>query len=342
MNHQLFVKAIISLFLCGISFNATSDNDKFSTPSTISTEAKDFIGNFKKTWRDKAWPAPDDIEGWQDVKNKYEVATLENNKKLIEKLGATIEESTINNDKLLYITPRRWDKSNKLIIYIHGGAYTLFSAETSLTNILPLADNSNIKVVSIDYKTAPQAKWKETVNNVANSIKYIYQQNSKPSSVVVLGDSAGGGLATAALLKLQNENHTMPAALILWSPWVDLSGSGDSYQTLKDAELHFKYDSLLKHSADAYASPNEQKNQYVSPIYGTFKSTFPPTLIQGGTKELLLSDFVRLYQKINQANGKAKLDLYEGMWHVFQGIPDIPESKTAIKNTTSFINSNLN
>ena len=88
----------------------------------------------------------------------------------------------------------------------------------------------------------------------------------------------------------------MPVALVLWSPWTDVTGIGDTYSTLKNADPFVSYDSMLQNMADAYANPSDQNNPYVSPVYGNFSKGFPPTLIQGGTKELLLSDFVRLYQ----------------------------------------------
>ena len=97
----------------------------------------------------------------------------------------------------------------------------------------------------------------------------------------------------------------------------------------------------LEFCANSYADPADQKNSYVSPVYGDFTKGFPPTLIQGGTKEILLSNFVRLYQKMDLADVNVKLDLYEGMWHVFQSFYDIPEAIIARKKTANFFNKHL-
>ncbi|MPZ06839.1 MAG: alpha/beta hydrolase fold domain-containing protein [Nitrososphaeraceae archaeon] len=95
--------------------------------------------------------------------------------------------------------------------------------------------------------------------------------------------------------------------------------------------------------AYAYANPSDQKNPYVSPVYGNFSKGFPPTLIQGGTKEMLLSDFVRLYQGLDQAGIPVKLDIYEGMPHVFQTFfHNTTESNIAISKNNEFLMEHLN
>src|SRR6185369_15375233 len=108
------------------------------------------------------------------------------------------------------------------------------------------------------------------------------------------------------------------AAVVLWSPWADIANRGDTAVTLKEAEPTYLYDLHLKPAAEAYADPQDFKNPYVSPVYADFSKGFPPTLIQGGTKEIFLSHFVRLYQALDAAGVPVKLDLYDAMPHVFQ------------------------
>lgn len=335
---------------------AVDDSNSFYVPDTVSPEAAEFISIFRKSWRNRDWPAPTDHASWAERKAEYEKSTRENNEKLVEKFEATVTEITIGDVKALDIKPKNWDKSRNIVIYFHGGAYTLFSAHTSLNNILPLADVTNLRFISVDYTTAPQARWQQTINDATTVINGLYENECPPRDsglmqfikgifnecmprkIAIMGDSAGGGLATAAILKLKDDDQPMPNALLLWSPWTDVTETGDTYHTLKDHELHYTYEKLLQHSANAYADPEDQKKPYVSPVYGTFTSNFPPTLIQGGTKEIFISNFVRLYQKIDNANGhNAKLDLYEGMWHVFQGNHEIPESKVAIRKSADFL-----
>jgi acetyl esterase/lipase len=149
-------------------------------------------------------------------------------------------------------------------------------------------------------------------------------------------------MAPGVVLKMRDRNLGMPAAVVLWSPWSDITETGDTYVTLKHAEPTYLYDTILKPSADAYADPKDQKHPYVSPVYGDYSKGFPPTLIQGGTKEIFLSNFVRQYQALDAAGQTVKLDLYEGMPHVFQGqLPDAPESKLALRKMREFLRLHL-
>ena len=116
---------------------------------------------------------------------------------------------------------------------------------------------------------------------------------------------------------------------------------GDTFTTLEDAEPFLVYELHIENSADAYADPADQKNPYVSPVYGDFSKGYPPTLIQGGTKEILLSGFIRLYQAIDVAGQPVKLDLYEGMPHVFQAIPGLPESAITLGKVDAFLKEHL-
>ena len=112
--------------------------------------------------------------------------------------------------------------------------------------------------------------------------------------------------------------------------------------TLKHAEPAYLYETALKPSANTYAGPKDQKHPYVSPVYGDYTKGFPPTLIQGGTKEIFLSNFVRHYQALDAAGQTVKLDLYEGMIHVFMAaIPDSPESKLALSKVDAFLKEHL-
>ncbi len=126
--------------------------------------------------------------------------------------------------------------------------------------------------------------------------------------------------------------------LVARSPWADITETGDSYFTLRRADPLLDYKALLKKAADAYADPKDQKNPYVSPVYGDYSKGFPPTLIQGGTKEIFLSDFVREYRAIDSAGGTAVLDIYEGMPHVFQGIVfGTPETEQSMVKMKKFL-----
>src|SRR5262249_22814051 len=136
----------------------------------------------------------------------------------------------------------------------------------------------------------------------------------------------------------------LPAALVLWSPWADITNRGDSAITLKTFDPIHVYDKQLKAAADAYADPKDQTHPYVSPVYGDFTKGFPPTLVQGGTREDFLSHFVRQHRAIQDAGGTSVLDLYDGMPHVFHMRPemaDVPETRNFLKTMASFLKRHL-
>ena len=175
-------------------------------------------------------------------------------------------------------------------------------------------------------------------DEVVTVFRALKDQGFAMGDIAIYGDSAGGGLAAGSVLKLRDAGLGMPAAVVLWSPWADITETGDTYVTLKDAEPNYLYEKVLGPSADAYADPKDQKHPYVSPVYGDFAKGFPPTLIQGGTREIFLSNFVRLYQALDTAGQIVTLDLYEGMPHVFQvKLPESPESETALKKMDAFL-----
>jgi monoterpene epsilon-lactone hydrolase len=188
-----------------------------------------------------------------------------------------------------------------VIVYAHGGSYTSESAWSSIPCSALVAARTGIRVLSIDYTLAPHQQWDETTSQVARVIAAVIDDDRATDRVATMGHSAGGALVAESVLQLRDELGRMPSALVLWSPWADITESGDTYATLRSAELEYTYERHLSHSARAYAPAADQRHPYVSPVYGDFRPGFPPTLIQGGTREPLLSCFVRLYQGITAA-----------------------------------------
>jgi epsilon-lactone hydrolase len=195
-----------------------------------------------------------------------------------------------------------------------------------------------LRVISVNYTTAPFAKWRQITGEVTTVFKALLADGIQMKDIAFYGDSAGGSLAAGVTLKMRDEGLGMPAALVLWSPWTDITETGDTYATLAHADPSLIYTPSLKNSADAYADPAEQLHPYVSPVYGDFSKGFSPTLIQVGTKEIFLSNAIRLYHAIEAKGGTAKLDVYEGMPHVFQQrLPESAESVLALRKVKHFL-----
>ena len=311
-------------------------------PDTISKEAQVLLRPLPDPAKAPTVPASDDVAGWKRVWEAVEKSNEPLVEAALKRYEPTIVERKLGGVPVIDIKPKGWKEDGKVLLYAHGGAYTLQSARSKLEPAVLTADATGLRVVSIDYTVAPTGKWDKVTDEVLAVFAALQKEGHKLKDMAIFGDSAGGGLAAGSVLKMRDKGLGMPGAIVLWSPWADITNSGDSAVTLKDAEPTYLYEKHLKSAADAYADPKDQKNPYVSPVYGDFSKGFPPTLIQGGTKEIFLSHFVRLYQAIDSAGGTVKLDLYDAMPHVFQQrFADAPEGKEAIKKMTTFLKANL-
>jgi acetyl esterase/lipase len=329
---------LLSLLLSSVTAMAA---DTVPLPATISPEAKAVIEFLQSAGlKQLKGPAPDDIAGWKALHDAQEKALEAPNKAVLDQLGATVTDAVIGGVPVLDIRPKGWTDDGRVIVYIHGGAFTLFSARSMAGLGALVANAAGMRMISIDYTNPPAAPWDTVQAQVDAVLKGIVAQGTPIDRVALFGDSAGGNLVMRAVLKLRDEGAGLPAAVLLFSPWADLSNSGDTAITLPEADPTLSYDGLLANSARAYAGNLDLKDPRVSPLYANFAKGFPPTLIQDGTRTILLSDSVRTYRALKAAGQDAVIDLYEGMWHVFQGAP-APEAAEALASAGAFLRKRL-
>jgi monoterpene epsilon-lactone hydrolase len=311
-------------------------------PDTVSPEWQERLQRFPDPSCRPAWPAPDDVQGWRTLQQAQEAARMPAADAALARYQPTIEATEIGGVPVLDVRPREWRDDGKVLVYAHGGGYVFFSSRSALNAIAPLADLTGLRVVSVDYTLAPVGKWDHVTDQVAAVLRGLTNAGYRPQDIAIYGDSAGGALAAGAVLKLRDRGLAMPAAVVTWSPAADITDRGDTHATLKHADPTVVHEKYGRNASAAYADPSEQRNPYVSPVYADFSGGFPPTLIQGGTKEVLLSSFVRLYRALDMAGVPVTLDLYEGMPHVFQHVlPDGPESRIALDKTRKFLDTHL-
>ena len=310
-------------------------------PSTISFEAQQVLNQLilAKPYT-RAAPPASDLENWRKVHDAAEGGSEGGSKDAVASNNVTVAEANLGGVPILDIRPDNWADNGKVLVYTHGGAYTLFSARSTLPSSAKMSRATGLRTISVNYTTAPFAHWEEIQEQVISVFKALLAEGYAMNDIALYGDSAGGGLATSTVLNLRDRGMGMPSVVVLWSPWVDLTNAGDTAHTLKDAEPTLSYASLLEVSAQAFAGGLDLNDPRVSPINRDFSKGFPPTLIQAGTKEIFLSTAVRLYQKLEAAGQDTKLDVYEGMWHIFQQT-QIPESEVAVAKSAAFINMHL-
>lgn len=299
----------------------------------ISPEAAAAIAALEARTDRPAIPAADDLAGWDDLFERQEQAAAAANARTLERYRPALRTEKIAGLDVEVVTPANVASTSVRIVYLHGGGYTTFSARSSLFASVPLADELGLELWSIDYPRAPRSKFDRTVPAVADALQQIIQASGP---VLLVGDSAGGGLAVAATLRLR-ERGLQPAALALWSPWCDVTDGDASHRWLAAADPVLTYRDNLERGALAYAPLQRHRDPEVSPVYGAFDAGFPPVLIQCGTREILLSGCVRLYQRLEAAGATAVLDLYDGMYHSFPAItPDVPEASVARRKVAAF------
>ena len=339
---QFFTAALaVVVFMVGTSAFALDQARDNYVPTTISAEAQKVLNAIyaNKIYERKA-PASDNLDGWRKMHAAGEQAGKERNDKAVEMNQVTVTDAKLSGVPVLDIRPKNWKDNRKVLVYTHGGAYTMFSARSTLSSSAPMARATGLRVISVDYTTAPFAKWKQIQEQVISVFKALLAEGYTMKDIALYGDSAGGGLATSTVLNLRDRGMCMPAAVVLWSPWVDLTNAGDSPHTLANTDPLLHYDPLLKNSAIGFADGLDLKDPRVSPLYADLSKGFSPVLITDGTKCIFLSTSVRLYQALETAGQQVKLDIYEGMWHVFQ-VDLVPESEVAIKKSAGFIHQHL-
>ena len=228
-------------------------------------------------------------------------------------------------------------QADKIIIYFHGGAYVAGSAQTHRHLTAKIALECKCEVVSVDYKLAPEFPFPHALDDALNAIdgcRLKYPQ----AKIYLAGDSAGGGLALAASLKLKEENNQVKG-LILLAPWVDLTLEGEVFRKLnfKDPILSAK---RLRTSASLYIATASNKNIYISPIFADLTG-LPPAFIQSGEADLLFDENKILVEKLGSAGVKVEFDCWKGQPHVFQIFwPLLPKAENAIQKISSWLNNN--
>jgi monoterpene epsilon-lactone hydrolase len=284
---------------------------------------------------------PSTLEQW-DRQNETSSQVLgQFNAMSLAELDVSLREESLGNVSVLRIIPHKRVRQGVVLLYVHGGGYTYFSAKVTSTLPALVALRSCCEVISIDYTVAPRGNWRSATGEVESVYRALLAQGYASYNIGIFGDSAGGGLAAGSIFRFRDNELPLPAALALMSPWSDISNVGDTFRTLADADPTLTAPTLAA-SAQAYApDPADHRHPYVSPVYGDYSQSYPPTLIQGGTREIFVSHCVRHYQAI-ASGGEAYLDLYEGMPHVFQSlVPFAPEGTTAINRAADFLVKNL-
>jgi acetyl esterase/lipase len=239
-----------------------------------------------------------------------------------------------------------------------GGGFIIGSCHFLLNTVAATAAAAGLTIICPEYCLAPEHPFPTGLNDILTTYKsLITTEGYRPRNLAFVGDSAGGNLVAAAAIQLRREGVALPGALGMLSPAADATNKGDTVVTLNAVDPVLPGKDPAKGDTPDFTialyignNTSELQNPLVSPVIVDYASLFtggtlPPTLIQVGLREILLSDAVRLYHKMKEAApapGHVVLSPYEGMWHVWQGYVNVPEAIAAQKELADFLARALN
>ncbi len=309
-------------------------------PTTVSPQMQKIIGApISPTWN----VIPKTKEEWKAQVAKTAEAAERSLPAMREALKVKIEPMTIDGVKAFMLTPAVIPPRNahRLLVHIHGGCYVNGPGESGTTEAAMMAGFGGFKVLSVDYRMAPDHPYPAALDDVITVWKAV-QKMAPAKNIGVIGSSAGGGLTLSMVLKAKIDNLPLPGAIAPGTPMADLTGAGDSFQTnaMVDNVL-IAYGASCDVRAGMYANGHDLKDPLLSPVYGDMRG-FPPAILNTGTRDLLLSNTVRVHRKLRQAGVEAVLYVHEGMAHGgWYRDHTAPESKEAFEEIARFFDKHL-
>lgn len=229
-------------------------------------------------------------------------------------------------------------KADRHILYLHGGGFVSGSPRTHRGIAGRLARGVGAEVLVPDYRLAPEHPFPAAVEDATAAYLAIVESGVEPERIAIAGDSAGGNLLFAAMLKLKALGAPMPVAAVALSPFADFTASGESFRinAASDPLLHVRgFPSVVS----AYAPDVDAREPLLSPLFGDLGG-LPPTLIQCGSDEILLDDAVRMHRALREAGVDCELEVWPRMPHVWQAFASfLPEARRAIGRINQFLRS---
>jgi acetyl esterase/lipase len=290
-------------------------------PESVSREARQALALEPALGR-TIWPPLEDKAAWraaiQRVNDEWESILRESSRSL----PVSLELRHIAGVPTYVAEPQQIPRHNedKALLSFHGGGLVIMGGECVRHFAAMEAVANRCRVFAVDYRNPPDHPYPAALEDgvtVYRDLLRVYP----PLKLAISGVSGGGNLAAAVPLKLRDLGIALPGAVGLFTPEVDLTESGDTFQTLRDI------DAVLPHGLPAlnalYAGGHDLRDPYVSPLFGDFSRGFPPTFIQSGTRDLLLSNSVRMHRALRRAGIVAELHVGEAMPHGgFGGAPE--------------------
>jgi epsilon-lactone hydrolase len=202
--------------------------------------------------------------------------------------------------------------TDRTCLFLHGGAFTMGGGAACRASTAAFAEGARVRSIGVDYRRPPQHPYPAPLDDCVSAYRAILE-DMDAQNVVAAGLSAGGNLAAALVLRARDEGLPLPSSVLLFSPEIDLTEAGDSFETLMGIDPVLR--SRLTDSINLYANGHHLTDPYLSPLFGDLSLGFPPTFLQCGTRDLFLSNTVRFHRALRRAGLPAALHVWEAMPH---------------------------
>jgi acetyl esterase/lipase len=309
-------------------------------PSTVSPQMAKIIGlPLRANWN----VLPKTGEEWKPVAEADAAATLKKIPGMTERLHVKIEKTVIDGVRAFVVTPDAIPAQNRdrLLIHVHGGCYVLSPGEAALPEAMFMAGFGHFKVIAVDYRMPPEAYFPAALDDGMTVYKNAIK-TTNPKNIAIFGSSAGGALTLEMILKAKQDGLPLPGAIAPGTPMSDVTKVGDTFVTsaMLDNVL-VSPDGFCDAGTKVYASGHDLKDPLLSPVYGDMHG-FPPAILTSGTRDLLLSNTIRVHRKLRQAGVEATLQVYEGQSHAQYFRDDTaPEAREAFEEIAGFFDKHL-
>jgi len=311
-------------------------------PVTVSPELRQSIAMLAQAPPLGPEMTPRSVEAWRAfiasadeqarAMDPFLKATFPHERQVREIAGVTVRD----------IIPATFDATKAgVLLHFHGGGYTMHGGEASVSEAILAAHYSRRRAISVDYRMPPDHPYPAAIDD-ADAVWSALIQERAPNSIGVIGTSAGGGLSLALGLRLKMSGRALPGAFAVGTPWADLTGASDSYRTNEGVDGIFTtYDGVPAGMAALYAGGTPLTDPLISPVFGDFAG-FAPTILTTGTRDILLSDTVRIHRKLRAAGVESQLEVHEAMSHAeYIYAFTSPESATAFNDIAAFFDRHL-
>ena len=226
-------------------------------------------------------------------------------------------------------------RSEKVILYIHGGAWCLSFPSLHHNMVARLCRMAGARALLMEYRLAPEHRFPAAIDDCWTTWRWLLAQGVAARNIVIAGDSAGGNLALALLHRIKAKGDPMPACAVLMSPLVDFTLGSPSMLTNEKRDPMFTSARMigLRH---LYVSPEQMLHPEASPLFADFTG-LPPLLFQSSESEVLRDESLRAAARAHASGVKVDVELWAGMPHVFQIFPALPQSQSGLRNIADFI-----